>query len=305
VLVLVHDGTGTVAPYRALVQELSGRRPVLGLVVDDLDSYLAAAPGTLVGALADRYAHVLLAEGHTKVHLVGYCMGGLLVTELADRLGSAGAEVTDVTVISSYRVPYLVEDDLLAEYVFARMMRADTVRLGYPEDEATTRALVEAVTAEHGGRVPPGALTARSAEGLGPDAAAALRTLRTLAERPQEERLRAIGSHMPQEEAELSSLERLTRLYRTVQHSLVTVALHEATPYAGRATLVRQVGEAEIFPGMHRDMGAYWQRVCTGDLRIIDVPGDHFTCVRPPHARAVAALLAGEPQPAGTARGRR
>ncbi|AGP53603.1 non-ribosomal peptide synthetase [Streptomyces rapamycinicus] len=304
VLVLVHDGTGTVAPYRALIQELSGRLPVLGLVVDDLDSYLAAAPATLVGDLADRYARVLLAKGYPKVHLVGYCMGGLLVTELADRLTRAGAEVTEVTIISSYRVPYLVEDDLLAEYVFARMMRADTVRLGYPEDEATTRALVEAVTVEHGGRVPRGGLTGRSLEGLDPGAAAALRTLRTLGTRPQEERLKAIGAHMPQEEAELGSLERLSRLYRTVQHSLVTVALHEATPYAGRATLVRQVGEAEIFPGMHRDMGAYWQQVCTGDLRIVDVPGDHFTCVRPPHADAVAALLAAEPA-ARRPRGRR
>ncbi|GCD47384.1 non-ribosomal peptide synthetase [Streptomyces paromomycinus] len=302
VLVLVHDGTGTVAPYRALVQELAGRLPLAGLVVDDLDSYLAAAPGTLVGDLADRYARVLLEEGYAKVHLVGYCMGGLLVTELADRLAGAGTEVTDVTVVSSYRVPYLVEDDLLAEYVFARMMRADTVRLGYPEDEGTTRALVEAVAAEHGGRVPHGSLTGHCAEGLGPDAAAAQRALRTLAERPQEERLRAIGSHMSQDEAEFSSLERLTRLYRTVRHSLVTVALHEATPYKGRATLVRQVGEAEVFPGMHRDMGEYWQQVCTGDLRIVDVPGDHFTCVRPPHAQAVAALLAGEPQADGDSR---
>ncbi len=108
---------------------------------------------------------------------------------------------------------------------------------------------------------------------------------------------------MSQDEAEFSSLERLTRLYRTVRHSLVTVALHEATPYKGRATLVRQVGEAEVFPGMHRDMGEYWQQVCTGDLRIVDVPGDHFTCVRPPHAQAVAALLGGASQPARSERG--
>ncbi|TDT42715.1 pyochelin synthetase [Streptomyces sp. BK208] len=299
-LVLVHDGTGTVVPYRALIQELSGRLPVLGLVVDDLDAYLDADPGTLVTDLADRYARVLLTEGHTRVHLVGYCMGGLLVTELADRLRRAGAEVTDVTVISSYRVPYLVEDDLLAEYVFARMMRADTVRLGYPEDEATTRALVEAVCAEHGGRVPRGSLAGHAPEGLGPDAAAALRALRTLAERTQEERLAAIGAHMPREEAELGSPERLARLYRVVRHSLVTVALHEATPYPGRATLVRQVGEAEIFPGMHRDMGLYWRQVCTGELGVVDVPGDHFSCVRPPHAHAVAALLAGQPRAAGS-----
>ncbi|MFE6991730.1 hypothetical protein [Streptomyces pharetrae] len=74
----------------------------------------------------------------------------------------------------------------------------------------------------------------------------------------------------------------------------MAVASHRAAPYRGDATLIRQLGEAEIFPGMHHDMGAYWQRVCTGRLRLVDVPGDHFTCVRPPHAASVAALLTDE-----------
>lgn len=291
-LVLVHDGTGTVGPYRALIRELSGRLPIAGLVVDDLDSYLRADPQTLVGGLAGRYAEVMLAAGCTKVHLVGYCMGGLLVTELADRLVRAGGEVTEVSVISSYRVPYLVEDDLLAEYIFARMMRADTTELGYPEDESATRELVAAVTAAHGATVPQGSLAGHSPATLGPGGAQALRAFRALAERPQAERLRAIGSYLPQGSAELSSPERLERVYRTVKHSLVAVATHEATAYGGEATLIRQVGEAEIFPGMHRDMGAYWQQVCTGALRLVDVPGDHFTCVQPPNAASVAALLA-------------
>ncbi|MYR72828.1 MULTISPECIES: non-ribosomal peptide synthetase [unclassified Streptomyces] len=290
-LLLVHDGTGTVGPYRALVQELSGRLPVAGLVVDDLDAYLGGDPGTLIAALADRYAGVLLDQGLTRVHLVGYCMGGLLATELAGRLGGAGAEVSGVSVISSYRVPYLVEDDLLAEYVFARMMRADTVALGYPRDEAATRALVTAATRRHGDRVPRGSLTERPATALGPAGTGALRAFRSLAARPQEERLRAIGAYLPQESAELRAPERLERAFRTVKHSLAAVAAHRATPYTGATTLVRQRGEAEIFPGMHHDMRAYWQRVCGGGLRVTDVPGDHFTCVRPPHAAALAGHL--------------
>ncbi|MGW1373620.1 amino acid adenylation domain-containing protein [Streptomyces sp. NPDC002446] len=302
-LVLVHDGTGTVGPYRALIRELAGKVPIAGLVVDDLDAYLDADPETVIGALADRYAETLLAHGHTRVHLVGYCMGGLLVTELADRMAAAGGEVTEVSIISSYRVPYLVEDDLLAEYIFARMMRADTVALGYPQDESATRALVTAVTAEYGDRVPQGSLTGPSPDVLGAKGTAALRAFEALAARTQEERLRAIGAAMPQEDAQLSSPERLARVFRAVKHSLVAVATHRATPYTGQATLVRQVGEAEIFPGMHRDMGVYWQQVCTGGLRLVDVPGDHFTCVRPPHAASVAALLTtgGAAEPAAVA----
>ncbi|GAU68923.1 putative pyochelin synthetase [Streptomyces sp. NBRC 110611] len=309
-LVLVHDGTGTVGPYRALVRELSGTLPVAGLVVDDLDAYLDADPATVIGELAGRYAETLLAAGCSKVHLVGYCMGGLLVTELADRMTAAGGEVTEVSIISSYRVPYLVEDDLLAEYIFARMMRADTVGLGYPQDESAIRELVTEVTRKHGDRVPPGSMTELSPDVLGAKGALALRAFRALAARTQEERLRAVGAAMPQESTQLSSPERLARVFRAVKHSLVAVAGHRATPYPGDVTLFRQVGEAEIFPGMHHDMGAYWQQVCTGGLRLVDVPGDHFSCVQPPHAAAVAALLAqggaaGPAAPAGAREARR
>ncbi|NED06871.1 hypothetical protein G3I55_35085, partial [Streptomyces sp. SID6648] len=68
-------------------------------------------------------------------------------------------------------------------------------------------------------------------------------------------------------------------------------ASHEATPCELPATFVRQTGEAEIFPGMHRDMTDYWQQVCGAGLRVVDVPGDHFTCVQPPNAEAVARAL--------------
>ncbi|MFG3396468.1 amino acid adenylation domain-containing protein [Streptomyces parvus] len=293
--VLVHDGTGTLIPYRAVIRELGGRLPLAGLVVDDIEAFLKADPRTQVAELAERHAEALLAEGLRKVHLVGYCMGGLLVPELARRLTAAGAEVTGLTVISSYRVPYLVQDDLLAEYIFARLMRADLVGLGYPGDETTTRDLVRVTTEHFGDMVPQGSLVDRPESDLTDAGREALRAFRALAERPQSDRLRAIGASMPVEDAGLRSEERLSRLYRIVKHSLVSVASHEAAPCDLPATFVRQTGEAEIFPGMHRDMTEYWQQVCGEGLRVVDVPGDHFTCVQAPNAEAVArALLAEE-----------
>ncbi|QES04574.1 amino acid adenylation domain-containing protein [Streptomyces venezuelae] len=292
--VLVHDGTGTLIPYRSVIRELADRLPLAGLVVDDIDAFLKADPRTQVAELAERHAEALLAEGLGRVHLVGYCMGGLLVPELARRLTAAGAEVTGLTVISSYRVPYLVEDDLLAEYIFARLMRADLVGLGYPRDETATRELVRAATEHFGNTVPPGSLVDRPEPLLTAAGQEALRAFRLLAGRPQEERLRAIGASMPVEDAELRSEERLSRLYAIVKHSLVSVASHEATPSDLPATFVRQTGEAEIFPGMHRDMTDYWQQVCGAGLRVVDVPGDHFSCVQPPHAAAVARALLAE-----------
>ncbi|MFH8798221.1 amino acid adenylation domain-containing protein [Streptomyces sp. NPDC017936] len=292
--VLVHDGTGTLIPYRAVMAALGDRLPLAGLVVDDIEAFLKADPRTQVAELAERHADALLAEEPGPVHLVGYCMGGLLVPELARRLTAAGAEVTGATVISSYRVPYLVEDDLLAEYIFARLMRADPVALGYPRDESATRELVRATTEQFTNTVPQGSLVDQPESALTGPGREALRAFRALAGRPQEERLRAIGASMPVQEAELRSEERLSRLYRIVKHSLVSVASHEATPCDLPATFVRQTGEAEVFPGMHRDMTDHWQQVCGEGLRVVDVPGDHFTCVQPPNAGAVARVLLAE-----------
>ncbi|MGQ4491360.1 amino acid adenylation domain-containing protein, partial [Streptomyces sp. SAS_281] len=293
--VLVHDGTGTLIPYRAVIRELGDRLPLAGLVVDDVEAFLKADPRTQVAELAERHAEALLAEGLGRIHLVGYCMGGLLVPELARRLTAAGAEVTGLTVISSYRVPYLVEDDLLAEHIFARLMRADTAGLGYPRDETATRDLVRTATERFGRTVPQGSLAGLPEADLTGPGREALRAFQALAGRSQGDRLRAIGASMPVEDAGLRSEERLSRLYRIVKHSLVSVASHEATPCDLPATFVRQTGEAEIFPGMHHDMTEYWQRVCGDGLSVVDVPGDHFTCVQAPNAEAVArALLAGE-----------
>ncbi|OKI02564.1 non-ribosomal peptide synthetase [Streptomyces sp. CB02923] len=291
-MVLVHDGTGTVVPYRALIAELSGRLPLAALVLDRIGTYLETDPPRLIGDLAERHAHALTAAGHKRVHLVGYCLGGLVATELAGRLARTGTEVTGLTVISSYRVPYRVEDDLLAEYVFARLMRADTAALGYPQDTTAFRNLVAAVARSHGDTVPRGGLAGRPAADLGPAEEAARRSFEALAGRSQEDRLRTMGGHLPHQDTELNSPDRLLRQYRVVKHSLAAVAAHQPAPYEGPATLVRQVGEAEVFPGMHHDMAAYWRQVCTGELTTVDVPGDHFSCVQPPHVRAMADLLA-------------
>ncbi|WIN00602.1 amino acid adenylation domain-containing protein [Actinoplanes oblitus] len=286
--VLVHDGTGTLIPYRSLVHELSPDVPMAGLVLDDEQEYLDSDPHTLTGTLARRHAATLVAAGHEEVHLIGYCMGGLLVTELATLLAAAGIRVAATTIISSYRVPYLVEDDLLAEYIFARVMRADPIRLGYPADETETQRIVAGAVTRHGGRVPEGSLLEPGAAGVRPETVAGFRRLAAM---DPDERLTAIGAAMPVADAGLTSLDRLRRQFRIVKHSLVAVAAHRPTPYDGELTFVRQSGEAQVFPGMHRDMSDYWHDVCTGELHVVDVPGDHFTCMRPPNVPAVARAV--------------
>lgn len=294
VRVLIHDGTGTLIPYRALIRELSARLPLMGLVIDDPDLFLSGDPRTQVEELANRHTEALLAAGVGRVHLVGYCMGGLLAPEIANRLTQAGVEVTGMTAISSYRVPYLVEDDLLAEYLCARMLHVDPVALGYSPYEHGIREVIQAVVARHDKTIPSGSLVEEPESALSEAAVLALRDFQALAERSQEDRLRAIGGKMQIGDDELGSVEWMSRFLRTIKHSLITVATHMPAKYERKATFVRQTGDAEIFPGMHADMTEYWQQVCVGGLRVVDVPGDHFTCIQPPNVGLAADVLLAE-----------
>ncbi len=94
-----------------------------------------------------------------------------------------------------------------------------------------------------------------------------------------------------QSEAATGPVE-LGGLYDLYRHSMSAVTRHEATPYAGDITFLREREDTGFLPWLRRDMTDYWRDVCLGDLSVVDVPGDHFSCLRPPHVRRVADVLA-------------
>jgi pyochelin synthetase len=310
--VLVHDGSGTLVPYHALIPLLSGAGPLYGLSVADPASYLAADPATLIAQLAADYREALAGTAATRFEVVGYCLGGLVATELARQLTETGAEVTRLVVVSSFRVPYTVDDELVLEYAFARLVGADPARLGYPSDEATLARALGRVLAATPGRVPAGAFAAL-------DGDPALREVATafarLAGRDPGERLAAIAASMaaaderppasrpaggdageraaagePERAGHVEAVGDALRLFR---QSLDAVTAHPGDPYAGDITFLRQRGEVHFLPGLGADMTAYWHGICLGDLRVVDVPGDHFSCLAHPHVASVAAVLDG------------
>ncbi|WP_261748672.1 non-ribosomal peptide synthetase [Pseudomonas citronellolis] len=281
--IFVHDGSGTLAPYRALFGALEGGAD--GLVLADVAGYLALEPEQAIRRLAESYADTLQAAGLRSLSIVGYCLGGLLASELASCLKARGVAVEALTVISSYRVPFLIEDDLLAEYVFARVMQADPRALGYPLDEAGLEQAIAEALQRTPGRVTRGVWQELEER---PQTRDALAAMRRLAARSPGQRLQAIALAMRHAGSQLSDLDWLGEQLRVLRHSLAAVALHQATPYDGDMLFVRQTGEVQVLPGMHRDMSAYWRELCLGRLQVVDVPGDHFSCMQAPHVQAVA-----------------
>ncbi|MFE0155382.1 amino acid adenylation domain-containing protein [Nonomuraea sp. NPDC059007] len=285
--VLVHEGSGTLTPYRALSRLLTAKGgPLAGLAITDVDAYLAEEPRGLIARRAARYARTLLETGAHSFHVVGYCMGGLLATEVARNLTESGADVSALTVVSSYTLPRTIEDDLVAEYVFAKVMGVDPAAAGYPADEELMAKVFAALLREDPGHVPAGSVTALTGD-LAPAAAA----FRAQAARPQAERLAAIG-HAATSGAAGPDVERhVATSFQVVRHSLLAVAAHEPEPYAGDIAFLRQRGGTSFLPWLRDDMTGFWRELCLGELTVTDVPGDHFTCLRPPHVDEVAAVL--------------
>lgn len=283
-LVLVHDGSGGLDPYRDLIAALgriSPRPRVVGLRRTPGDGYLKTPPEELLDHLGDRYADAITALGARRVRLFGYCMGGLIAAGLATRLAETQIDVAACTVASSYRIPFAVEDELLLDHSLAKLLHRDPADAGIGVDEhALGRALTEVR------RTSPSLIAAGSIRDVAePELAAAW----DRAPRDSAERLRLLAESDPQGAWTPEALAGMKAVFR---QSMAAVAAWDAPAYLGDIRFLRQRGELHFLPTLREDMTAFWSDFCLGDLEIQDVDGTHFDCLSGERADAVCAELA-------------
>ncbi|GHJ35184.1 non-ribosomal peptide synthetase [Streptomyces sp. TS71-3] len=286
--VLVHAGTGTIMPYRGLVTELRrrsrGTATVVGLELPDPAGFLADSPDGQIEQLAAGYAKELLAGGCRTFHVVGYCLGGLIATEVARNLAESGAEVADLTVISSHSPRFRLEDELITEYSFAVMMGIAPADLGFPADELRVAAAAEAALEKTPDLLPDGSIAA-----LDGSLADVADSFSALAAVPRATRILRMCEAVPGP-AGTYTPEHMTRLFRAFRQSVFAITRYDAEPYAGDITFLRH-GGAYPFPGSKEAVTRYWEDLVLGELRILDIPGDHFSCMSVEHAPGLLALL--------------
>ncbi|MFJ6215173.1 amino acid adenylation domain-containing protein [Streptomyces sp. NPDC092296] len=286
--VLVHAGTATIMPYRALVTEIRRRSPgraeVVGVEVADLDGFLAAPAEGLIEQMAADYARALTADGRSRFHVVGYCLGGLIATEVARNLAESGAEVESLTVISSHSPRFRLDDELLAEYSFAVMMGIDPASLGFPDDQYRVAAAADAVLAASPGVLPDGGLAALPEE-FGDVAS----RFQALARVPRATRIARMCEAVPAS-AGTYAPDHMTRLFLAFRQSVFAITRYDAEPYAGDITFLRHDG-AYPFPGSKDAVTTYWEELTLGDLDIVDIGGDHYSCLSVEHAPGILKTL--------------
>ncbi len=288
VTALVHAGTGTLIPYRSLITEIRrrsrGRGTLVGLELPDIPSFLEADPAEVIRRWAADYAHALLERGGDRFHVVGYCLGGLVATEVARTLTDAGAEVASLTAISTHRPPFRLDDELISEYAFAVMMGIDPVAVGFPADEnrvsAASDQLLEAT---------PGLLADGAIGRLTGEYADVAERFRELARMPRQTRIERMCAAVPPS-AGTYTPEALNEMFAIFRQSVFAISRYEPEPYAGDVTFLRH-GGAYPFPGDKESVTTYWERLVLGELDIVDVPGDHFSLLSVPYAPGVLKRL--------------
>lgn len=288
-LLLIHDGSGTLSPYRDLLHKLDKNQRVLGLALNSPEAFLRHPAGDGIAFLAAEAVQTLRQRQQTAspLHIVGYCLGGMLASEIAHQLAADGTEIRQLSIISSYPVPFRIEDDLLVEYIFARVMQASPAELGYPTDEQGLQTLLRSILQETPGVIPQDSLARFTRDRQDPMSQA----IQRLAARTPAERLAAIGQKMPQTTHELNSASRLTEQYRLIQHSLWAVNGHRARQTTRPMTFLRQRGEMQVLPGMNHEMTDFWQQQTTQPLAVHDVAGDHFSCLDAQHIDEILRVL--------------
>lgn len=237
--VLVHEGLGTLLPYRGLIAELAGngplleRAPLLGLAVHNSDDYLSLPAEHVNATLGKRYAQALWDSGRRSFDLLGYCSGGLVALELAKALLQLGAEVRQLDIVSSYRIPYVVDDEVLMLYSFAATLGLDGAALGLP-------------TAEQ--------LQASAALNLD----VALLKSRVL----------AAAQGIADEQ-----------LYRVFAHSVHASHYSDGAPYVGAIRLFVPSVANPMIPDHQASLQAWWQAASLAPLTVHTLRGNHFDCL--------------------------
>ncbi|MFE5633887.1 amino acid adenylation domain-containing protein [Streptomyces sp. NPDC056543] len=287
VRLLVHDGTGTLTAYGALIDELATDGTLVGLV-PPAGEPVPDAPD-LVEQLAVGYAREVRAAEHEEVEIVGHGLGGPIALELARALSEADVTVRRLTVVSGHRLPYLPQDDLLVEYAFIRAAGADPDALGWPADEAAMGRAITAAATGSPAAVAEGALARLTGGSELEEIAGRFRALgqRDVTER-RTELYRALAGSGPAP----GDPGRTAAMHALFTRMVEAAARYEPELYAGDLTLLRPVPHAPLLPGPQDDAADFWSGVCLGDVTVIDVPGDHLGSLRPPHVAELADVIA-------------
>ncbi|MUK51037.1 non-ribosomal peptide synthetase [Aliivibrio fischeri] len=293
VRVMFHAALGTLDYFQHLGKALAAQSlgPVIGMAINDVEQYLAIDTKQLIEKTADDYAQRLVDEGYQQCQLIGYCLGGLLATEVARRLMEKGIEVVDLTLIDS--IPMFIETDeeLAFEAIFAPNLNLDPVGAVFGEDvnPEDVYSAIAYLMQKHQGLVPAGAMAELSET---PQLKAVADAVQLRNKLTQAQRLQEYTDMAANQAGIPVDAEMIPGLFNVCRHSM-RAACVDLPPYIGDMTylLCEEEQSFGVTAGVGHMAAPYWQNVCLGDFNLVQVPGNHFSVMEPPCVNTVVKHL--------------
>ncbi|AUM66268.1 non-ribosomal peptide synthetase [Brevibacillus laterosporus] len=289
--VVFHAVLGTMDSFRPLLEQLKEQKlgNVVGIAIADIERYCALDPSELIEAVADDYAECLLQSGQKQMQLIGYSLGGLIAIEVARRLVERGIHLADLVLIDIPPIITEFDDDLLVETLFVPNLNITLEQAGFGgvQQDDLARGIMQLIE-KHGHFIPQGSgCTIGGDDGL--DKVGELfQRLSTLDRRERftayvEAIAKATGEQMPVEMA-----EGLCKVF----HQSFKAARFTPPPYMGDIRLLLANEPFLFLPRTNETTVDFWTDICLGELEVIAIGGNHFSCIAEPNVRDLARLLA-------------
>lgn len=303
--VLFHAGTGTLSAYTGLLSHIEKaskeNESILGFSFGNEAEYISMETQDTFKLLGKKYGSILRQLGYSNYILIGHCVGGLIALEAAEYLREHGLQVSDVTLISATiqkskaqtafsemtdsiyerALKSSLENELLLERTYAKLINADECKAGYTVSEETMEKCIEHIVQKGDGEI-----TAEALCNLSGEFAEVGEEFRRLSGKPLFERLNNLYAAMDRTDADLMEHERkmLNTLFRIFTQNFGCVASHHPKPYFGNVRIFscEQQGASFYREFFGEDL-ATWEPYMKGYFQYDIIAGQHFDCIVEPN----------------------
>ncbi len=259
-LFLVHPIGGTVLCYVELSKHLPPEQPLYGLQAAGIEPGTTASQS--ISEMARSYVVAIRrVQPHGPYHIGGWSLGGVIAFEMARQLEAQGQEAGSVLLLDSAALGGGVAAELPVELLYESFMW-------------------ELLSAKRGADAP--------VEHLPDGFDSADEVLDFILGRAVEHRVLPSGSK-----------EMVRRLFEVFRSAMLAVERYRPQACDCAVVLFRAADPLpEVVRPAHDHVGSLydenangWDRYVTGDLTVIEAPGNHLTMVKKPYAAVLATHL--------------
>ncbi len=286
-LFLACDARNTTYIYRNIALQQDLDRPVYAL---RLPPHANPDQLGIEGVAAAHIAEMRKVQPTGPYQLGGFCMGGIVAYEMAQQLLEAGEEVAMVSLISSTRSHFLINDDTLICFMLCTELEIPLTDIGL---QIEPKVLSEVSDALHGWYY-EGQMGGDWKDNLTEERHGAfLEPYNKLAAMSQRERLGLIHSiandqnHPFLENLTLDDFEDMFRIYKA---GVAAVSKYRPQPYSNPILVLKP---RDINPVIAQlvDSAELWKSVGQKSMNVVEVDGGHESCLEMPHVHSLASML--------------